>query len=69
MRVTFDPNEEYARNLKKGETFALAGSGDYRNYFYVDGERYSHEIDPRSGRPVSHNLAAAFVINESAAVC
>jgi len=58
----------YETLTSRGETFALAGSGDYRNYFYVDGERYSHEIDPRSGRPVSHNLAAAFVINESAAV-
>ena len=41
---------------------------DSRNYFEIDGERYSHEIDPRTGRPVSHNLAAAFVIDESAAV-
>ena len=50
-----------------GEQIAVAGSGDYRNYFEVDGVRYSHEIDPGSGRPVTHNLAAAFVINDSAA--
>ena len=50
------------------ETVALAGSGDYRNFFEIDGVRYSHEIDPRSGKPISHNLAAAFVLNESAAV-
>jgi len=52
----------------RGELIALAGSGDYRNFFEVDGVRYSHEIDPRTGRPVTHNLAAAYVIDESAAV-
>ncbi len=62
------PIQIYETLTSQGETFALAGSGDYRNYFEIDGERYSHEIDPRTGRPVSHNLAAAFVIDESAAV-
>ena len=51
----------------RGKIFSIAGSGDYRNYFEVDGIRYSHEIDPRSGEPISHQLAAAFVISESAA--
>ena len=51
----------------RGETIAVAGSGDYRNYFEQDGVRYSHEIDPRTGRPVTHQLAATYVIDESAA--
>ncbi len=51
----------------RGEELAVAGSGDYRNYFELDGVRYSHEIDPRSGRPVSHQLAAVYVIDEQAA--
>ena len=50
-----------------GAEIAVAGSGDYRNYFEVDGLRYSHEIDPRNGRPVSHSLAAVYVIDDSAA--
>lgn len=49
-----------------GAPIAVAGSGDYRNYFEEDGQRYSHELDPRTGRPISHNLAAAYVIDESA---
>lgn len=53
--------------FSRGETIAVAGSGDYRNYFEVDGQRYSHEIDPRTGRPVTNTLAAAYVIDESAA--
>ncbi|MEZ5491819.1 MAG: FAD:protein FMN transferase [Gammaproteobacteria bacterium] len=51
----------------QGEELALAGSGDYRNYFEIDGIHYSHEIDPRSGRPVTHNLAAVYVIDSDTA--
>ncbi len=45
----------------------IATSGDYRNYFEHQGKRYSHTIDARSGRPVSHALAAVTVIDRSAA--
>jgi thiamine biosynthesis lipoprotein len=48
------------------EPLGVAGSGDYRNYFEQDGQRYSHEIDPLTGRPIMHNLAAAYVIAENA---
>ena len=51
----------------RGEEIAIAGSGDYRNYFKEDGVRYSHEIDPRTGLPVSHRLAAVYVIDSSTA--
>ncbi|MEQ6884219.1 FAD:protein FMN transferase [Salicola sp. Rm-C-2C1-2] len=44
---------------------SLATSGDYRNYFEVDGQRYSHTIDPRDGRPVTHSLASASVFHPS----
>ncbi len=37
---------------------ALATSGDYRNFHEKDGRRYSHTIDPHTGRPVSHELAS-----------
>jgi len=50
-----------------GESIAVAGSGDYRNYFEQDGVRYSHEINPRTGKPVKHTLAAVYVIAETAA--
>ena len=42
---------------------ALATSGDYRNYYEVEGRRLSHTIDPRTGRPVAHRLASASVID------
>jgi FAD:protein FMN transferase len=41
---------------------ALATSGDYRNYFERDGVRYSHEINPATGRPIAHNLASVTVL-------
>ena len=46
---------------------AVATSGDYRNFFEYEGVRYSHEIDTRTGRPVTHDLAAVSIIDESAA--
>jgi thiamine biosynthesis lipoprotein len=46
---------------------AMATSGDYRNYFESGGRRFSHSIDPRTGRPTTHNLAAVTVVSDSAA--
>jgi thiamine biosynthesis lipoprotein len=43
---------------------SLATSGDYRNFFEMDGRRFSHEIDPRTGYPVDHDLASVSVITE-----
>jgi len=45
----------------------VATSGDYRNYFVYQGSNYSHTIDPRTGRPVDHDLAAVTVVDASAA--
>ncbi len=41
---------------------ALATSGDYRNFFELDGVRYSHVIDPRTGYPVSNRVASVSVV-------
>ncbi len=45
----------------------VATSGDYRNYFERDGQRYSHTIDPRTGEPIRHRLASATVVAATAA--
>jgi thiamine biosynthesis lipoprotein len=41
---------------------SLATSGDYRNYFEVDGQRFSHTIDPATARPITHQLASVSVL-------
>lgn len=48
------------------ENIAMATSGDYRNYFEKDGIRYSHTIDPSTGKPINHRLAAVTVLHPSA---
>lgn len=40
----------------------LATSGNYRNFYYKDGKKYAHTIDPRTGYPVQHNILSATVI-------
>jgi len=44
---------------------ALATSGDYRKYFESNGQRFSHIIDPQSGRPINHKLVSVTVIHPS----
>ena len=40
----------------------LATSGNYRNYYYKDGKKYAHTIDPRTGYPVQHSILSSTVI-------
>jgi thiamine biosynthesis lipoprotein len=47
---------------------SIATSGDYRNFFEYGGRHYSHTIDTRTGRPVTHNLASVTVIAKTTAV-
>jgi thiamine biosynthesis lipoprotein len=49
------------------QNMGMATSGDYRNFYEVDGERRSHLIDPQTGRPVEHALASVTVMHPQAA--
>lgn len=51
-------------NLSEG---ALATSGNYRKFYVKDGLRYSHTIDPFTGKPVSHNLLSVSVFTKTCA--
>ena len=60
------PQEEFGvQKIIPLENKAVATSGDYRNYFEMDGIRYSHMINPRTGRPITHQLASITVIQNS----
>ena len=62
-----DPDSRSVESILHLTNTALATSGDYRNFFEIDGRRYSHTIDPRTGRPVEHEGAAVTVVTDSAA--
>lgn len=40
----------------------MATSGNYRNFYYKDGKKYAHTIDPRTGYPVQHSILSATVV-------
>lgn len=41
---------------------AMATSGNYRNFYYRNGRRYAHTINPHTGRPVQHSILSATVV-------
>jgi thiamine biosynthesis lipoprotein len=58
------PNARKPHTIVHLTDTAMATSGDYRNFFEADGKMYSHTIDTRTGRPVSHSLASVTVVDE-----
>ena len=56
--------QPYAVVELSGES--VTTSGEYRHYEMRAGQRVSHTIDPRTGRPVEHDLAAVVVISPTA---
>lgn len=46
--------------------YSISTSGSYRNYFEQGGQRYSHVLDPATGRPINHRLVSATVIATTA---
>lgn len=61
-----NPLERSVQHIVGLDNIAMATSGDYRNYFEKNGIRYSHTIDPVTGKPVKHTLAAVTVLHNSA---
>ncbi len=42
---------------------AVATSGSYRNFYTKEGKTFSHTINPKTGRPITHNLVSVTVID------
>lgn len=40
----------------------MATSGNYRNFYYKNGKKYAHTIDPRTGYPIQHNILSSTVV-------
>lgn len=68
-RVGIENPQTGAREIKRIVALndqSLATSGDYRNYVEVDGVRYSHIIDPSTGRPITHRTTSVSVVARDA---
>jgi len=63
------PNENIEENeiYQKIHLFdrALATSGNYRNFYYKDGKKYAHTINPKTGYPLESNVLSVSVITEN----
>ena len=46
---------------------AIATSGDYRQFYYKNGRKYSHTINPKTGYPVNHNVLSTSVYTNDCA--
>lgn len=44
------------------KNIAMATSGNYRNFYYKEGQKYAHTINPHTGYPVEHTLLSATVL-------
>ncbi len=49
--------------FNSGEPMSLMPSGTYRHYFDSNGKRYSHILDARTGKPVTHHTVSATVFD------
>ncbi|WP_170763164.1 FAD:protein FMN transferase [Ruegeria lacuscaerulensis] len=68
-RIGIEKPEAGAQNLQlivELEDRGMATSGDYKNFFEQDGVRYSHIIDPTTGRPITHRTTSVTVLADNA---
>ena len=59
-----DPSRLIAKVALSDAT--LSTSGSYERYFEIDGKRYSHILDPQTGRPVENDLLSVTILSASA---
>ena len=68
-RVAIERPDAQGRSIQTTmalDNAALATSGDYRDYFEIGDKRYSHIIDPKTGRPSDNGVASVSVVTADA---
>ena len=62
-----NPNlkEKLIKEIVNLSNKGLATSGDYKNFFTKDGKRYSHIINPKTGKPIMHSTKSVTVIHDN----
>ena len=58
-------NDRAVQRILAPGDIGVATSGDYRNYFEEDGVRYSHLLDPRTGKPINNRTVSVTVLHPS----
>ena len=59
-------NERKTQQIIYLENESVVTSGNYRKFYIENGVKYSHTIDPKTGKPVTHSLLSASVIAKDA---
>lgn len=59
-------NDEIEKVLQLTQ-MSMATSGNYRNFYEKDGKKWAHTIDPRTGKPVQHNILSSTVLAQDCA--
>ena len=65
------PGEQHIQKritMPKDGVMAVMTSGTYNHYFDYQGQRYSHILDARTGRPITHDLVSVTVIHDDPTV-
>ncbi len=65
-RLAIEAPVEQKRQIQQVFTplgLGVATSGDYRNYFEKAGIRFSHTLDPTTGKPITHDLVSVTVLH------
>jgi thiamine biosynthesis lipoprotein len=61
-----NPGERKVHRVLTPGNNGIATSGDYRIFYTMDGETYTHLIDPMTGMPIKHDLVSVTVLHPSA---
>lgn len=68
IEIPEEGNEErFYNHIIQVKDEAVATSGNYRKFYELDGVKYAHSLNPKTGYPVQHSLLSTTVIAPTAA--
>ena len=58
-------NEKLVKEIIKVSDKGIASSGDYKNFFIKNGKKFSHIINPNTGKPIAHKTKSVTVVSNN----